>query len=57
MRLVMIALIFLALLAAGGTAFMVKNHLASQEEAMAKCAMVKVEEPEFFVLDAGENTL
>jgi len=30
----MIPLIFLALLVAGGTAFMVKNHLASQEEAM-----------------------
>lgn len=53
----MIAFIFLALFAAGGTAFIVKNHLASQEEAMAKRPMVKVGEPEFFVLGAGEHIL
>jgi hypothetical protein len=34
MRLVDDSLIFLALIAAGGTAFMVKNHLASQKEVM-----------------------
>ena len=53
----MIAFIFLALFAAGGTAFIVKNNLASQEEAMAKRPMVKVGEPEFFVLAAGEHIL
>ena len=55
MRLVMIALILVALLAAGGAAVMVKRILDSQAEAQAKLSSVKVEEPAVYVLVADET--
>lgn len=55
MRLLMIGLILLAVLAAGGTALMVKRYLDSQAEAQANLAATKVEEPAVYVIVADEK--